>query len=706
MVRAKQDYQHDVFVSYSNDDKELVRDIVDFLEHIGLKPWFDKDQIEYGNIPSKIESAIKQSRFFMLCSSNRTGRSQWLELEAKCFQETRGREQPQPLILLELSESVTLPLSLDVGARTKHSIRFEPSFIKGLIELVSIFRKNEGGILKYYDRRVDVGPKVWGMLYTRASEKINLLGQSMAGAFAGDRETKLILPAIRDRNIPIKVLLLTPNKPRLQQFVEVQAGLKSKTDLKEKIEGAICKIRGLKKILGDAGANSRLQVRISDRIIYSSIAIFDSLALVTNYSTREEIGNNSPTLLVCATKAQNGELFTFCEKEFQRYWKDGTHPEEDKRKTEFDASARILKHKEQIFQIQQWTKKKLYPLPPPTMLVIYPTYKCFWTDQKGNEHALCENCIYADELGSKQCLDFDVLCNILDQALAMGIENIEFSGGGEPLQYKYISDLLKHLQMIKEEKQNLKFGLLTNGLHLIDDIVPLVAGVFSYVRLSYAEGTQENEKVEGEFINGLKKLLSLERTDYGGVRIGLKLLLSHQNAKMLMGKLLALRQILGNDFARLNHIRVKAMRSLDRNKFEPTLGECLDFRNEFYDYLFSQDDWPEDVQIDLDLHRVSDTFRCQLTPLCAVVDPTGSLLACWNYLRDYDRLKIGDLSIQTLKHIWGSERHREIINNIDPRNVCNADNGCPCRFVEYQSVLEKPDRPHSVKVPTAIEGFL
>jgi len=183
--------------------------------------------------------------------------------------------------------------------------------------------------------------------------------------------------------------------------------------------------------------------------------------------------------------------------------------------------------------------------------------------------------------------------------------------------------------------------------------------------------------------------------------------LSRQNSEDLVSKLRHLQKRIGNHFQRVDHIRVRAMRSLEGPEVEPSDYDSQVFRNAFYDYLFTyQEAWPKDVQVNLDLQYVDPNYKCRMSPLFAVVDPAGSLLACWNYLKDYQNLKIGDMYSEDFKDLWGSDRHREVVTSINPQAVCNAKNGCPCRFVRYQKILEKSDQFESRYILPAINGFL
>jgi radical SAM protein with 4Fe4S-binding SPASM domain len=257
--------------------------------------------------------------------------------------------------------------------------------------------------------------------------------------------------------------------------------------------------------------------------------------------------------------------------------------------------------------------------------------------------------------------------------------------------YEHMDELLDDILSRIQSEPDLEFGLLTNGLYLSDSIAEKAARAFSYVRLSYAEafGNPEGEELEDRFIGNLAGFLNGLRTQAARPNVGLKLLLSHQNADQLVAKLCDIRRRLEKKgcFGRLNHIRIKAMRSA-RNGVEPTEEDSLKFRNEFYEKIFDPDGWPDDIQIDLDLRRVDpESFRCRLNPLIAVVDPNGYLMACCNYVEAYEQLKIGDLDVQRLKDVWGSEHHRDVTRSIDAETVCNSAEGAPCRMVEYCEIL-------------------
>jgi sulfatase maturation enzyme AslB (radical SAM superfamily) len=709
---AMQQYAYDVFISHSFQDREQVDDIVYLLEQTGINVWIDRRRIKYQQIVPEIQFGIDQSRYFAFFLSSNTRASQWLEHEAKYFRQSRGNEEPLPLLLVKLSDGELPPSLADlVPPRIVHYIDCTESLIDGFVELIQVFSHNAAGILRYYPRNEIVSPRLWDTLISHARREISIMGHSMAGTFTGGRDTSVVLKALKKHRVRMRFILLIPSSPRLQQLREVQVGLDPGVDLEYKINRTIDRIQRLKGLINDAGNDSQLQIRVTDRIMYSTTYLCDSLGVITNYSSIGETGNNSPAFLVSehtSRSEENESLYSFYIQEFERYWKAGIHPEEDRRMRRFNDSTRILEYKAHISEIERWMSNQQQELPLPSELIIYPTYRCSTFDEHGNDKLLCANCSYKEKLRQVGTEDLQLhkLCQIIDDVVKLGIRHIQFSGGGEPLQYQDIDGLLEFLIYIKGKNKNVLFGLMTNGLYLKPEIIPKIASIFSYVRLSYAEGILCNHRIDQGFVANLRLLLQAVCSS-ATPRMGLKLLLSHSNGDAIIDKLVALRHELGERmFRRIEHIRVKAMRSFMPNT-EPNKQDSAQFRSAFYDLLFTHPQaWPEDIQVDLDLGYVDEDFICRLSPLFAVVDPCGALLSCCNYLNAYNDLKIGDLTKEGFCDVWGSVRHRELVKSINPARVCNARNGCPCRFAKYQAVLDNHPHGDVPLLPPSIVSLL
>jgi len=98
---------HDIFISYARNpkDEKIVKKIIMAIENQGLKVWFDKRSIKWGDsFPSEITDAIKNSQYILCCLSEAYSKSSWClnELEsAVAFQRSKAEKKPHllPLIL-------------------------------------------------------------------------------------------------------------------------------------------------------------------------------------------------------------------------------------------------------------------------------------------------------------------------------------------------------------------------------------------------------------------------------------------------------------------------------------------------------------------------------------------------------------------------------------------------------------------------------
>jgi WD40 repeat protein len=76
-------FEYDVFLSYSNKDKDVVHDLAERLSNDGVRVWLDVWVIQPGDsIPLKIQQGIEQSRTLLMCMSPHYFESEWGKLES------------------------------------------------------------------------------------------------------------------------------------------------------------------------------------------------------------------------------------------------------------------------------------------------------------------------------------------------------------------------------------------------------------------------------------------------------------------------------------------------------------------------------------------------------------------------------------------------------------------------------------------------
>ena len=101
-----ENFQHDVFLSHSSKDKDIVRPLAERLRKDGLSVWFDEWEIRPGDsIPSKIEDGLEHSRVLVLCISAEALGSDWASLESQTFRFRDPLNKERRFIPLKLDQA-------------------------------------------------------------------------------------------------------------------------------------------------------------------------------------------------------------------------------------------------------------------------------------------------------------------------------------------------------------------------------------------------------------------------------------------------------------------------------------------------------------------------------------------------------------------------------------------------------------------------
>ncbi len=114
MEEALQDKGYDVFICYSHQDKDTVKDIAWRLKRQGIKPWLDEWNLKPGlDWQKEIENEIQQIRSVAVFIG-KDGLGPWQNIEVEAILK-RFAEEERPIIhciLPECEEPRELPLLL------------------------------------------------------------------------------------------------------------------------------------------------------------------------------------------------------------------------------------------------------------------------------------------------------------------------------------------------------------------------------------------------------------------------------------------------------------------------------------------------------------------------------------------------------------------------------------------------------------------
>ena len=94
-------FNYDVFLSHSSQDKDIVRSLAKRLRADGLRVWPGVFEDEWvlkpgDSIPAKIDEGLDQSRVLVLCMSAQAFGSEWAQLESYTFRFRDPLNQPCP----------------------------------------------------------------------------------------------------------------------------------------------------------------------------------------------------------------------------------------------------------------------------------------------------------------------------------------------------------------------------------------------------------------------------------------------------------------------------------------------------------------------------------------------------------------------------------------------------------------------------------
>ena len=279
----------------------------------------------------------------------------------------------------------------------------------------------------------------------------------------------------------------------------------------------------------------------------------------------------------------------------------------------------------------------------------------------------CSYCLYTESHNVyKDLVDTQKFLAFIDEISKLGVEGLEFGGGGEPTIHK---DCFKIAKYAKDK--GLQVGMLTNAARFD---IPLALDSFRYIRLGIDAHTDElYQKVKGTKSGTFAKTeancreLIEARNKVGKKfpRIGVKHLMGMKNAPYLYD-LVKWAKNLGADYVhfKAEHNSPDSIPDKQRVEYNKWLEEI---KKEFPDFVKG------------DFNFLQGKFHCFMSPIHAVLDAHGNLNQCCYFTEKQDQ--IGNVFTQGFENIWFSERHNEV-------RTAKTVEGCnkfDCRFHLYNN---------------------
>ncbi len=733
-----------IFVSHSSADKAVVKAIMDRLGGPAspIDIWYDEKSLTTTAIPieRRLRQAILEDCDFTIAFFSAAAlRSRWFQVELKAALDRERNEQ----------RTVVLPVLLDPDLQIQDlgepwSDRFmaecrtqsEPALdqvakqiekylFAMAMEWAHSLRKPAGAdrMPMLFRKRMDLSGADWIDIFSQARRRIWLIGHSMARVVDLHYSGEVIARRL-SAGVDVRLVVLDPFHPG-SHLLEVSRQL-NEVDLEGKILTTLSNARTVEDVAFQKwNANSaqetrhdllapRLRLGLTQSTIHSSIVIVDDRFLVTPYSHIDEMGDQGLLLDLSASDPQHMALCSSFERDFRWHWERSRPyialvrpvPTQPAPKVEF----RIFNHSKAADQSVSWFRRAQARPPLPHLAVVFPTYRCLHGSRiklsaLGEEppqgeftHLLCPNCIYGPKLNPKnrQEMPVEEFKSLLDELVNLSIPIVEISGGGEPLHHPKAAELVDVVHTLARRSKTTQFGLMSN-IHSLGafKFADAIIRAFQYTRWSWPEDAETQPSLRDRYMESIREFDSrrkalVEQESISSPRLGIKVLATRRNVVPGTNGEPPIVELVKDLFeAGVDHVRVRTLRSMRNSPVRESLRMAEDdlCREQLNLQRKGLLDRGRTLEIDLKDRTVARNYKCKLSTLICVIDPSGNMRMCWNDMDDAERA-IGNVFTDGFRNAWESSRHIKVCKEMDPVSVCNSVHGCHCRLIGYQELVE------------------
>lgn len=284
-------------------------------------------------------------------------------------------------------------------------------------------------------------------------------------------------------------------------------------------------------------------------------------------------------------------------------------------------------------------------------------------------------------LGCSWCIDKYVLSNkeipkermdkLLEEFKEAGIRSVVYFGGGEPMMYNEINEIL-----IKTHDLGIDYAINTNGI-MLEKASETIAATCSWIRISLDAASEEKYKELHNNKDYFKKIVRnielLNKTKKGTV--GTSFVVMEENVDEIF-KAAELVKKIGCDFIQFKprYIpNIKNERSLNKyianlnSKVKKELEKAKQLEDSRFAVLITGS-MKTLLSSEPVNQRKSYTY-CAAQQFVPLITPHG-VYVCPN-LRGAEKGRIGNILANSFKEIWEGEQRKKIINKINPSKDCN-----------------------------------
>lgn len=301
---------------------------------------------------------------------------------------------------------------------------------------------------------------------------------------------------------------------------------------------------------------------------------------------------------------------------------------------------------------------------PPLQVRIKPTnlcnHNCWYCAYKSSDLQLGKDMIVKDFIPRDKMLE------IINDLSEMGVKSVTFSGGGEPLAYKFMKETLDKIIHTK-----IKFASLTNGSRLDGEIAEIFAKFGTWIRVSI-DGWNDESYAQyrsvkiGEFskvINNIKNFAKIG----GKCLLGISLIVDHKNYEHIFDMLKLFKDcgvnsvkispcVVSNDVNKNNEYHAKifdsVIKEIDKSQILAT-----DYFEIYNSYHL------------LDTKFQKDYTWCPMSQILMVIGADLNVYACQDKAYNVKDGMLFSIKNKSFKQAWFEDKNN--FYRINPSCVCN-----------------------------------
>lgn len=299
----------------------------------------------------------------------------------------------------------------------------------------------------------------------------------------------------------------------------------------------------------------------------------------------------------------------------------------------------------------------------PIYVRIKPTNVC---NQK------CFYCAYADDnlydgrkVDARESIPFELMKKILADLAEMKVKAVTFSGGGEPLCYPFVNEMLELTKSL-----GIDYSMITNGQALEGEAVTYLKDA-KWIRVSFDSAKASTyESIRGvhtydRVVNNIENFAHMKSQN---CTLGINCVISKNNAEDVFA-ICALVKKLGADNIKLSPIAVKENTRDYHDLIKESVIEQIRLAKEkLEDDSFRIID-KYTCDLELPDFYTKEYAKCYIQNFFAVIAADSKVYRC--HQRAYTKAgELGDLTKMSFKELWFSKEVSDKIREFEPQKEC------------------------------------